>query len=312
MKKLIKIFCFLSIAIMLCGCKDVKLNNGENAIVTFEDGGISAQDLYDKLKETYAEEQIVDMIDSYLLDKKYETSTEETKYINDAVKSAKKQAEQYNTDFDTYVRNFYRVNGTTGFKNYISLNYKRTLWISDYAKETVTDNQINDYYENETVGDMDLYHILITVNDETKDTDAYNKAKEVIEKLNNGEKFNDLVKEYSEDDATKDKEGSLGKINTGDYDNAVIDAAKKLEVNTYSKSPVKSTYGYHIIFKKSQDEKPKLDDETKTEIIETIAKEIANDTSFYAKAMIALREKNNMKFIDTDLEKAYNDVVNPN
>lgn len=310
MKKTLKIFCFLSLALILCGCKDVKLNNGENAIVTFDDGGISAQDLYDSLKETYAQEQIVDIIDSYLLNKKYETSTEENKYVNNAVKTAKKQAEEYNTDFETYVRNYYRVNGTEGFKKYISLNYKRTLWISDYAKETVTEKQIKDYYENETVGDMDLYHILITVNDEVKDTDAYNKAKEVIEKLNDGEDFSKLVKEYSEDEATKDNEGSLGKINTGDYDNSVIDAAKKLEVNEYSKSPVKSTYGYHVILKKSQEEKPELNDETKTEIVEIIAKEIANDTSFYAKAMVALREKNNMKFIDTSLEEIYNDVVN--
>ena len=135
-------------------------------------------------------------------------------------------------------------------------------------------------------------------------------SKEVIEKLNNGSKFEDLVKEYSEDDATKDNKGSLGKVNDGDYDDAVIDAAKELEVGKYTASPVKSSYGYHIIYKEAQDEKKELTDEVKTSITETIAKQIANEDTFYAKALIALREKNNMKFVDGDLEKIYNDVIN--
>lgn len=111
-------------------------------------------------------------------------------------------------------------------------------------------------------------------------------------------------------DATKDNKGSLGKVNDGDYNDAVIDAAKELEVGKYTTSPVKSSYGYHIIYKEAQDEKKELTDEVKTTITETIAKQIANEDTFYARALIALREKNNMKFVDGDLEKIYNDVVN--
>ncbi len=309
MKNIFKVLCSITLCLMLCGCGSVKLDDGKNAIVTFDDGGITAQDLYDKLKSTYASDQIVNMIDSYLLNKKYETSTDETKYVNNAVKSAEDAASKYNIDFDTYVKYYYGVASKSAFKDYIALQYKRTLWISDYAKETVTETQINDYYKDEYVGDMTLSHILITV-DGNKDTDAYNKAKEVIEKLNNGSKFEDLVKEYSEDDATKDNKGSLGKVNDGDYNDAVIDAAKELEVGKYTTSPVKSSYGYHIIYKEAQDEKKELTDEVKTTITETIAKQIANEDTFYARALIALREKNNMKFVDGDLEKIYNDVVN--
>ena len=36
------------------------------------------------------------------------------------------------------------------------------------------------------------------------------------------------------------------------------DAAYKLKVNEYTKEPVKTTYGYHIILKTGEKEKPKL------------------------------------------------------
>ena len=48
-KKIILVTCAM---LLMTGCgKDVKLVNGENAIVTFKEGGISSNQLYDALKE---------------------------------------------------------------------------------------------------------------------------------------------------------------------------------------------------------------------------------------------------------------------
>ena len=41
-----KIFLLLLSLFLLAGCKDVKLTNGENALVTFKEGGISSDELY--------------------------------------------------------------------------------------------------------------------------------------------------------------------------------------------------------------------------------------------------------------------------
>ncbi len=321
MKKTIKTLVLIGCVILLAGCGGVKLDNGENAIVSFDEGGISAQDLYDVLKETYGAENVVNLIDKYLLEKKYKTTSDETKYVNQSVDTVNEAITKYNTDFDTYVYYYYGVANKEAFKNYVALNYKRSLWIEDYGQEVVTDTQINDYYETETVGDMTLSHILITseatdsMSDDEKaeaKTKALNEAKEIITKLQAGSDFAELAKEYSKDDTTASSGGSLGKVNTGDYADEVIDAAKDLEVGSYTTTPVLSSYGYHIIYKTAQDDKPELDDTLKTEIRATVGKEISSESSFYMTAMKALREKNGMKFEDAELEKSYESYIAKN
>lgn len=313
-----KLFLVLLSIFLLTGCRDVKLANGENAVVTFSEGAISSDELYSVLKESYGASNIMSLIDKYLLDKKYETTTSETSYINQEVKNAKGQAKEMNADFDLYLNYYYGVNSEKAFKEQLSLTYKRALWTEEYAKESVTDKQIKEYYEEEIVGDMQASHILITIDvdddatEKEKDQaekDAYNKAKDIIAKLKKGQDFAELAKKYSEDDDTADKGGDLGKVNKEDLNEKVFDALVDLKVGKYTKTPVKSTYGYHIIYKKSQDEKPELTDELTDEIKETIGSELSQTASFGLKALKALREQNEMKFVDTNLEKSFNELI---
>lgn len=316
MKK--KIILSLACILLLSGCNNVKLTNGENAVVTFTEGGISSDELYNSLKKLYGAEKIMDLIDSKLLNEKYETSSDEKSYISQNVKSAKEEAKNMNASFELYLYYYYGVSSESEFEDYLSLTYKRSLWANEYAIETVSEKQIDEYYEDEVVGDIEASHILITIDSDENATEeekkeaeqkAYDKAKDIIAKLKNGEDFSKLAKENSKDTATSSKGGSLGKINTGDYADEVFEALKKLKNGSYSTSPIKSTYGYHIVYKTSQDEKPKLDDELTLEIKNIIGKEIANETGFSIKALKALREKNEMKFVDTELEKEYEKLM---
>lgn len=316
MKK--KIFFVLACVFLLAGCNNVKLTNGENAVVTFTEGGISSDELYNSLKESYGAERLMNLIDSKLLNEKYETTTEEKSYINQTVKSTKEAAKKVNADFNLYLTYYYGLKNESEFRDYLSLNYKRSLWAKEYAEETVTEKQIKEYYETEVVGDIDASHILITVDtkdgateEEKKSAEqkAYDKAKEIIEKLKKGEDFSKLAKEYSKDSTTASKGGSLGKINTGDYADEVFEALKNLKDGSYSTSPVKSSYGYHIVYRTSQDKKAELDDNLTKEIKTTIGKEIVAESGFSVKALKALREKNNMKFEDTTLEKEFEKLI---
>ena len=306
-----KTFLVLASILLLTGCS-VKLSNGENAVVTFKEGGISSNDLYKVLKDNYGAKYLMDLIDTKLLKDIYKTDNNET------IKSAKKQAKKLNADFDTYLSYYYGVKDEDAYRDYLSLNYKRSLWTEDYAKESVTEKQINEYYENEYVGDMEVSHILITIDannnsseDEKKEAEekALNTAKEVIKALDKGEKFEDLAKKYSKDEDTANKGGSLGKINVGDYTTEVVNAAKDLEVGKYTTTPVKSSYGYHIVYLKNQDKKSELNDDVTDKIKTIIGNEIAQESNFYVKALKALREKNEMKFKDTALEKEFNKLV---
>lgn len=310
MKKIL-IFCLC--ALLLTGCGDVKLENGENAIVSFNNGdGITAQDLYDELKEMYGVNYLVNLIDAKLLDLEYEETTEELEYVQQIVDSVKSES---GDEFIDYIEYYYGVNSEEAFEDYIRLNYRRSLWIEDYAREIVTDKQIEDYYNDVYVGDMEVSHILITsdatsdmTDDEKKaaETEAYNKAKEIIEKLNNGEDFATLAKENSDDSGTASDGGVVGTVNYGmNYDEDFVDAAAALEEGKYSSTPVKTQFGYHIIYKTKQNEKESLEDSTDT-IREIIANEsLNNNTLLYSEALEALREKYEMNIVDSDLNSDY-------
>lgn len=306
---------------LICGCKDVKLTNGENAIVTFKEGGISSDDLYKELKNQYGGQAVTDLIDKYLLNKKYEKTSEETKYIDDMIKQLKDSAKNANVSFNTYISAYYGMKDEDVLKDYLSLTYKRNQWVSDYGKKSVTDKQINEYYENEVYGDIEASQILITVDasanasdDEKKKAEekALEKAKSIIQELKDGKDFATLAKENSKDSKTASNGGSLGKVNDGDLAEEALDALRDLKDGSYTTTPVKSSYGYHILYRTSQDEKKALDDELKEKIRETVGAEIASESGFSAKALLALREENEMKFVDTDLENDYNSINTTN
>ena len=314
MKKIL-IFCLC--ALLLTGCGDVKLENGENAIVSFNNGdGITAQELYDELKDMYGVSYLVNLMDAKLLDLEYEETTEELEYVQQIVNSIKSES---GDDFINYIKYYYGVNSEEAFEDYIKLNYRRSLWIEDYAREIVTDKQIEDYYNDVYVGDMEVSHILITsdaTNDMTDDekkaaeTEAYNKAKEIIEKLNNGEDFATLAKENSDDSGTASDGGVVGTVNYGmNYDEDFVDAAAALEEGKYSSTPVKTQFGYHIIYKTKQNEKESLEDSSDT-IRDIIAEEsLNNNTLLYSEALETLREKYEMNIVDSDLNSDYEEYL---
>ena len=315
MKNFKKAFLILCLLVLVAGCKSVKLDNGENAIITFKEGGLSAQDLYSELKKQYGGSAITSLIDSYLLNKLYETNAEENRYVDQAIKTLKESAKASNVDLDTYISAYYGMSSIDVLKDYLRLNYKRNLWVADYAKEQVTDRQISDYYEGYIYGDVEASQILITIDAASDATDevkkeaekaALEKANSIIKELKDGKDFAELAKKYSKDQTTASNGGSLGKVNTGDVADEVLEALRKLKDGSYTTTAVKSSYGYHILYRVGMDEKPELTDSLKDEIRATVGKEIQQESGFSAKALL----KNEMKFVDTDLESQYNKTNN--
>ncbi len=310
MKKLATIFFCL---FLLCGCSTSHLKDGEESVVKFEDGGISAQELYEKLKETYGADVLITLIDTELLSREYSEDNDEKIYINQVISSLK---EEWKDDFESKLQQVYGVKTEKEMEEYVRLSYRRNNWRTKYAESLVNDTQIDDYYKDHLVGDMEASHILISSKatssmseDEKKAAEdkALETAKEVIEKLNNGSKFEDLAKEYSDDAANKDNGGKLSSFNDrSNFDENFLEAAISQEVGKYSSTPVKSQFGYHIILKTKQADKPELKD-VKDSIISKIAQDmISEDTNFGAKSLLGLREKYGIKITDSDLEKSYN------
>ena len=85
---------------------------------------------------------------------------------------------------------------------------------------------------------------------------------------------------------------------------------RNLKKDTYSTTPVLTSYGYHIVYKIDEKDKPELKD-VKDEIIDVLVEnKKKEDSNLYYKALISLREEKGLTFKDTDLGSKYNTYAN--
>lgn len=317
MKNTIKyLFCVSLIALTLTGCGKIpQLKDGSELIIEMDGLNMTVDEFYQDLKDTYGTYALINSIDNLLLNKVYETDTDMKTKIESQITALK---DQFGSDFEDAISYYYGVSTEKQLYNYIETAYKRELATKDYAETQIDEEDIEKYYEEKAIGDIKASHILIKsdatddMTDEEKEEaeeKALETAKEIIKKLDKGEKFEDLAEEYSDDSSASDG-GNVGYFNRGDMVSEFEEAAIKLKVNEYTKEPVKSQYGYHIILKTDQKDKPKLE-EIKDEIKDTLVNElIANTQNIQAFSMEWLREKNNLKIYDAELKIKYDHYMN--
>ena len=320
MKKTLTFIIALILVLTTLGCdKQTNLEGGEKALVTFKDSNlnISTNDLYEKLKDKYGINFLIDMIDEKILNVEYEDSDEINDYVNIQVDSLKNYYET-EAEFIEYI-NSYGYKDEVELKEYFNLNYKRNLAVEDYLETLITDEEIEKYYNEKITGDITGSHILIEadINDNmtedekrTAKDDALKKAKEAITKLDEGKSFSDVAKEYSNDDATKDNGGKMGTFSLLDLDDVTRQEYTKIEVGFYSTTPIETEYGYEIFFKEAEKEQPKLE-EVKSKIIEILSNEkLTADNKLQYKGIEAMREKYGFAITDEDLEVYYENTMN--
>ena len=289
--------------------KIAELKDGTQPVAYLGDVAITADDYYTDMKKQYsAINLLIDLIDNNILVEKY-PETDEMKA--DVEKTATYWFNTYNSYYGYDEETFLSKNGFSNrqaFIEYLTLDYRRNLYYEGYLKKQFTDKDIEKYYESSVYGDINTKHMLVSV-DESKglsDADAKKLAEEIISKLNNGASWDDVKAEYKDKITTED----LGYQSfDASLDEAYVAEMKSLENGTYSKTPIKSSYGYHVVYRIDQKEKPKLDD-VKDAIIEQLGKELEKkDTNIRYKALIAMREESKLKFTDEDLEAKYNKYV---
>lgn len=308
------IIAILLIVLICVSTKNTKTKNGDDIVVSVDGKTITADDLYDELKKQGGQSTAINMIDEYILDKEYET-TDEMK------ESAEATIENYKSTYGDSYQSFLEYNGISDdaqLKELLIKNSKLTSATEDYIKDNLTEKEMKDYYENYIVGDISAKHILISYEEDESKTDEENeaakeeakkKAEEIIEKLKNGEDFSELAKKYSDDEGTKENGGDLGYFNTGDMTEAFETAAYALDVNEYTTEPVETEYGYHIIMKTGQKDKPSYEKSKDTIKEKLVEKKKDEDSTISVKAMIALREKYNLKIKDKTIKNDYNNYI---
>lgn len=143
---------------------------------------------------------------------------------------------------------------------------------------TVSDEEAKDFYEEnihyfEEAAGMEIYHILV---------DTEKEANDILAKLEQGEDFSQLAKEFSTCPSSKEG-GNLGIVNEDtDFVEEFKTAALKLKSGEMTKEPVKTDFGYHIIKAGNyQEAKTRTFEEAKDEIIYTLSLTKKSD-AYYA------------------------------
>lgn len=316
MKK--KILGLIVAMVMITGCsKSPKLSNGEEVVASVDGKDFTASELYDSLKNQYGTSVLIDMIDKYIADKEITDNDAAKVYADSLISQYKSYYEQSGSDFNEVLVNA-GFSSEDDLRNVLISDYNKQEVVKNYLKENVSDKEIEKYYKEEISEQLDVKHILVipdvksgATDEEKSDAEAkaLEKAKSLIKKLNEGANFDDLAKENSDDTATASNGGAINNVSKESYVASFYNAAYALSEGTYTKEPVKSEYGYHIIYLVKKGEKEPLEN-LKSVIIDSIVdKKLQDDANAEANAWVSIRNKYKMNIVDTKMKNVYKSSV---
>lgn len=156
------------------------------------------------------------------------------------------------------------------FKARMAFTKARTLhndYFQEKALNVITDEELQTRYDQEIAGfpsekEIRARHILV----ETEEA-----AREIIAALDEGGNFEELAKEKSTGPSGPSG-GDLGYFGKGQMVPEFEAAAFELGTGEYTKDPVKSQFGWHIIFKEDErDSQPPVFEDVKEQIRRLVA-----------------------------------------
>ncbi len=286
------------------------LKDGTQPVVKINKKTYTANDLYEDMKSYYSVSLLLDKIDNDLLTKMYPENDKMTSEV-------KSNAEYYFNTYKQYYNytqeQFLEKNGFSSydaFLDYLRLDYRRNKYLEDYIKKNLSDDEIKKYYDEKVFGDINTQHILVEVKSDSdkdnskklSDADAKKLAEEIITKLNDGTSWEQIQKDYKdkvtyEDLSYQSWDASL--------EESFMTALKKMDNNSYSEEPVKTSYGYHVIHRLDQKKKPTLKKSKDKIISNLISDKKSADSNLLYKSLISLRKEKNINFSDTDMKSKY-------
>lgn len=283
------------------------LKDGTQPVANVNGSTITADDLYEDMKEYYSVNVLLNKIDDMILSEEYPENDDMISKVND---TAEYYYSIYEQNYGYTKEEFLNKYGFASEKDFIEslkLDYRRNEYFDDYAESLVTEKEIDKYYENSVFGDVDSKHILVKVEkDGLSDEDAKKLAEEIITKLNSGRTWDEVIDEY--DEKIVHEELGYNAFNAS-LESSYLEECKNLEVGKYSKTPVLTSYGYHIVYKIDQKDKPTLED-VKDDIIEVLATDKKDeDNNLYYKSLINMREEASLEFVDTKLGDEYKKYI---
>ncbi|MBG9980203.1 peptidylprolyl isomerase [Facklamia sp. DSM 111018] len=266
----------------------------EGTIATIGETELTAEDLYQEMKEQYGEVALRSKIIEAVLEENVKDPEAARK---NATEEVQKQIKE--------------LGGEEVFQQFLSYQslgtveqYEYQLYIRNMLQEVVegkldlSDEAIKNYYENDYQPMMEAQHILV---------DTEEEAKEAIQRINDGEEFDAVAQEVSKD-STAQNGGLLTPFSTGQMVPEFEEAVKSLDNGEMTKEPVKSEFGFHVIKAINNGEKKSLE-ENRDEIVELYKQSKYEDSDFTYGIVGELIKQSKIEIQDEDLKGAVDDLI---
>lgn len=166
------------------------------------------------------------------------TSADVTKEIETAMTNAGITADQLDE----------RLKAQNVTRSFLEELYQKQLTINKLLEKTVfpklkvSDAEVEDYYNSR----VHAAHILVETEDEAN---AIIKELGKVTKQKLAARFMELAKNRSIDPSAAENGGDLGEFGTGQMVQPFEEAAMALAENAYTKVPVQTQFGYHVILR---------------------------------------------------------------
>ena len=313
-----------SVTILLAVNKRVpRLNNGDEVVASVNGKEFTTNDLYDALKEDLGTDALVDLIDTYIAGKEVtEFSDDDKAHVDDVVNYYKSYATSNNVNFDEFLTTYLALPGVTNekeFYDYVLEDYRKVVAVRNFIADEASEDDIKKYYDDNYSDKITFRHILIEVKDgETSDKDALKAAKDLIKKLDKvtdskklESEFSELAKDNSDDPSTYSNGGLLENQTKAQLDENFWKGLSELKDGEYTKEPVKSAYGYHVILRLSSTPVEKYDD-IKDQVKVAYAEDKLNsdeDSTRQVSKWDELRKKYKLTINDDFIKNKYEEVI---
>lgn len=266
----------------------------EDVIATVGDDKITQEEFYNKMKHSSGEATLRMMLLQKVLEQNVENPGDIHKKVDEDIKT---QIEQ--------------LGGEDVFQQYLAMqnlgtidNFKEQLYVQSLLQNIIeqrvdmSDEALKKFYDEKYQPLMEAQHILV---------DSKEEAEQIINRLNEGEEFDDLARELSKDSTAADG-GYLGEFTQGMMVPEFEEAVKALQNGEYSHEPVESQFGFHVIKVLKNGEKLPFDDIKEDVKAQYINSQFEN-TEFADSIITDLLEKANIEIKDNDLKDTINHIL---
>ncbi|HLR81432.1 MAG TPA: peptidylprolyl isomerase [Bacillota bacterium] len=225
MKKIVTVATILIAILGLAACGSDK--SDPDVVVESKAGDITKDEFYNQMKERVGDSVLQEMVTTKVLEDKYEVDEE---LVDEEVNKMK---DEYGDQFEMVLQQ-QGVEDEDALRDAIRFSL---LWEEAVSEDVeISEEELKEKYDRMKT-EIEAQHILV----EDEET-----AKKVKKKLDKGEEFGKLAKEYSTDEGTKDNDGELGYFSSGDMVKEFEDVAYEMKEGEIS-DPVLSEFGVHII-----------------------------------------------------------------